>query len=115
MKIIHPHYNISTITITSSSTKAWLYPQSLYVIQWPTFSIDLNSVEKIWGGGIFRRIYASSKRYFFVDELETVIEEEGWGAILNSKHYKNVLIRKKSTFLILFKTYFSSKRKIIDY
>lgn len=71
--VIYQHDNAKPHT--AKSTKKWINDHRLNVMPWPSMSPDLNPIENCWGHMV-RRIYADSKQYSSVAELEKAITEE---------------------------------------
>lgn len=59
---------------TSNDTQKWLKEQNITNMKWRARSPDLNPIENLWGI-MARRVYASSKQYESVQELQTAIED----------------------------------------
>ena len=57
----------------SSDTKLWLQRNEIPVLDWPTYSPDLNLIENLWGT-LTNVVYAEGKQYKKIKDLEIAVQ-----------------------------------------
>lgn len=63
----------------SRQSKDWFASKNISLLEWPACSPDLNPMENLWGY-LVRKVYANSRQYRSVGELETAIVD-AWDTI----------------------------------
>lgn len=92
----------------SASTRAWFESKKIDLLGWPACSPDLNPMENLWAI-IVRRVYAQTRQYSTVGELETAIIE-AWEGISPEIIRNLVLSMKNRLFQVI-----NRNGKLTDY
>jgi hypothetical protein len=71
----HDHAAVHTARLISS----WLKEENINVLEWPSESSDLNSLENVWGW-FFRQLYGNGQQYHNVGQLTNAIQA-AWNTI----------------------------------